>query len=212
MNAVLVPPHYLETYFAQHEPSDDDGATPEELTRLEAILDRLDPAEADILELYLREKMTERGIGALFGVSQQAVSWRLFRIFERIDFLLAMPVVTEEEIRADLGALFEPVVVETLVYMAETTCQVEVAALTGLSQSTVRKYFLRAVERLEADDDPRLAPYRTLFSAIARKRWNILRPVKMPPRRRREVTSPVAPGGVRRVRAGRARRPTRRTA
>lgn len=72
--------------------------------------------------------------------------------------------------------------VDILVGMWETTCQSEVASHLGLTQGRVRHRFFKAVETLSgaAEEDERFEPYHQIFSAIAGKKFNILREVKLP--------------------------------
>jgi len=72
--------------------------------------------------------------------------------------------------------------VEILVGMWATTCQSEVATKLGLTQGRVRHRFFKAVKTLEevAKQDERYLPYQQIFSAVASKKFNILREVKLP--------------------------------
>lgn len=74
-------------------------------SRIAPLLDRIPPIEADYIELsYVRGK-SQRDIATIFGVTQQAVSYRLERAIDRIKYLLSIPQVTEEELRADLSEI-----------------------------------------------------------------------------------------------------------
>ena len=66
--------------------------------------------------------------------------------------------------------------------MWATTCQSEVATKLGLTQGRVRHRFFKAVKTLEevAKQDERYLPYQQIFSAVASKKFNILREVKLP--------------------------------
>lgn len=72
--------------------------------------------------------------------------------------------------------------VEILIGMWATTCQSEVASKLGLTQGRVRHRFFKAVKTLQdiAQLDSRYAPYEKIFSAVASKKFNILREVKLP--------------------------------
>jgi len=72
--------------------------------------------------------------------------------------------------------------VDILVGMWETTCQSEVASRLKLTQGRVRHRFFKAVKTLEtaSEEDNTYEPYHKIFSAIASKRFNILREVKLP--------------------------------
>jgi predicted XRE-type DNA-binding protein len=72
--------------------------------------------------------------------------------------------------------------VEILVGMWATTCQSEVASKLGLTQGRVRHRFFKAVQTLEdmARIQEKYLPYQQIFSAVASKRFNILREVRLP--------------------------------
>ena len=151
--------------------------------RIEPLLARIPEREADLIDLYFLHLKRQADIASIFGVTQAAVSYRLARGLERIKFLLSIPQVTEEQLRADLAAVFENQIdVDILAGMWTTTCQSEVANRLGLTQGRVRHRFFRAVEVLEtySKTHPETEPYRRIFSEIAKKRFNILREVKLP--------------------------------
>lgn len=197
-------------------------------SRIVPLLDRIPTREADLIFLYFIEKRRQADIATIFGVTQAAISYRLDRGIQRLKFLLNIPQVTEEELRADLPGAFPaktpcpgcnksvreslgpidgfskanaaplhakgsscPVChgtdsilidVEILIGMWATTCQSEVASKLGLTQGRVRHRFFKAVKTLQdiAQLDSRYAPYEKIFSAVASKKFNILREVKLP--------------------------------
>ncbi len=179
-------------------------------SRIVPLLDRIPSKEADLIYLYFIQRKRQLDIATIFGITQAAVSYRLERGIQRIKFLISIPQVTEEELRADLPAIFPtlspcpkcegspnkaiptcPVCegegsmlidVAILVGMWRTTCQSEVANRLGLTQGRVRHRFFKAVEALQvaAAEDAKFEPYHKLFGAIASKRFNILREVKLP--------------------------------
>lgn len=178
-------------------------------SRIAPLLDRIPEREADLICLYFIEKKRQADIATIFGVTQAAISYRLDRGIQRLKFLLKIPQVTEEELRADLEEIFpvkldcpkceKPsqatenclictgqrsilVDVEILVGMWMTTCQSEVASKLGLTQGRVRHRFFKAVQTLEdmARIQDKYLPYQQIFSAVASKNFNILREVKLP--------------------------------
>lgn len=152
-------------------------------TLIKPLLDRIPEREADLITLYFLHKKRQADIAVIFGVTQAAISYRLDRGIQRIKFLLSIPQVTEEELRRDLPFVFpKPVDVDILVGMWETTCQSEVAKSLGRTQGQVRHRFFKAVKTLEAAaaKDPVFEPYCRVFSAIASKKFNILREVRLP--------------------------------
>jgi DNA-directed RNA polymerase specialized sigma24 family protein len=147
------------------------------------LLPRIPVREADLLELYFIQKKRQADIAIIFGVTQAAISYRLERGIQRIKFLLSIPRLTEQEIREALPLAFDnPIDINILVGMWQTTCQSEVATKLGLTQGRVRHRFFRAVRTLreKAKVDARLEPYAKVFDAISSKKFNILREVKLP--------------------------------
>lgn len=175
--------------------------------RIAPLLDRIPEREADLIYLYFIEKKRQADIATIFGVTQAAISYRLDRGIQRLKFLLTIPQVTEEELRTDLPEIFPAksqcpkcekgmhskclicmgtknilIDVEILVGMWATTCQSEVASKLGLTQGRVRHRFFKAVTTLQeiAKLDDKYSPYEQIFSAVAGKKFNILREVKLP--------------------------------
>lgn len=151
-------------------------------TRIAPLLDRLPDKEADLIELYYVNKKRQADIAIIFEVTQAAVSYRLDRGIQRIKFLLAIPTVTEDEMRSTLKGLFAEIDVDILVGMWQTTCQSKVADLLQLTQGRVRHRFFKAVEKLKkaAEKEDKYRPYEKIFSSISSKKFNILRAVNLP--------------------------------
>ncbi len=192
-------PHELASRFPAYDPrleedeeEDDDISTEEAQSyfgsddfenKIVPLLDRIPEREADLIYLYFIQRKRQADIAVIFGVTQAAISYRLDRGIQRIKFLLSIPQVTEVDLRRDLpGAFPQAIDVDILVGMWETTCQSEVASRLKLTQGRVRHRFFKAVKTLEtaADEDPKYEPYHLIFSAIASKKFNILREVKLP--------------------------------
>ena len=150
--------------------------------RIAPLLDRIPEREADLIYLYYVCKKRQADIAEIFDVTQAAISYRLDRGIQRLKFLLAIPAVTEEELRLELRELFEPIDVDILVGMWQTTCQSEVANKLKLTQGRVRHRFFKAVGKLKvaADQDERFRPYERIFTSISSKKFNILRAVSLP--------------------------------
>jgi len=166
------------------EPEDvTDWLTPENHDKVAALLDRIPQREADLLYLYFIEHKRQADIAAIFDVTQAAVSYRLDRGLKRIKFLIKLPHITDEGMREDLPKVpFNQMDVNILIGMWDTTCQSEVAAQLGLTQGRVRHRFFKAVKVLEdaAAKDDLFQPYSQIFSALSKKKFNILREVKLP--------------------------------
>jgi DNA-directed RNA polymerase specialized sigma24 family protein len=168
----------------EQEIETDDLLDPSYEAQIVPLLPRIPPREADLIEMYFLQKKRQADIAHIFGVTQAAISYRLDRGIQRIKFLLSIPRVTEEDLRSILPDAFpkSPIDVDILVGMWATTCQSEVAEKLGLTQGRVRHRFFRAVHTLEikAKEDVRFEPYSRVFKAIASKKFNILREVKLP--------------------------------
>jgi hypothetical protein len=151
-------------------------------SRIMPLLDRIPEREADLIYLYYVRKKRQADIAEIFDVTQAAISYRLDRGIQRIKFLLSIPTVTEEDMRDDLAAIFDPIDINILVGMWETTCQSEVATKLQLTQGRVRHRFFKAVEVLKgaAGNDVKYSPYSKIFSSISSKNFNILRAVSLP--------------------------------
>jgi hypothetical protein len=157
--------------------------TPENFDKLAILLDRIPQREADLLYLYFIENKRQQDIATIFDVTQAAVSYRLDRGLKRIKFLLDLPSVTTDEMERDLPKVpFRDIDVNILVGMWQTTCQSEVAKQLGLTQGRVRHRFFKAVQVLEeaSSKNDLFQPYSKIFSAISKKKFNILREVKLP--------------------------------
>ncbi len=157
-------------------------------SRIEPLLERIPEREADLILMYFVHGKRQADIAAIFGVTQAAISYRLDRGIKRIKFLLSIPQVSRDDLLRDLPLLFPSqkdgsnIDVDILVGMWETTCQSEVATRLELTQGRVRHRFFKAVKVLEtaAQGDEKFMPYHSVFSAIASKKFNILREVKLP--------------------------------
>ena len=196
-NGYVIPvdPAQLSNRFAAEPDLDDDDEREEEEdrvasflvgadyeSRIAPLLNRIPQREADLIFLYYIQKKRQADIAEIFGVTQAAISYRLDRGLQRIKFLLSIPQTTEDELREDLAEVFEPIDVNILVGMWQTTCQSEVAARLGLTQGRVRHRFFKAVDalKLHTEGDEKVQPYYRIFHAISSKKFNILREVKLP--------------------------------
>lgn len=162
---------YMDSVFA--EPSEEDAA---QIDRIREILEMLPPREADFIDLYYFRRLKQTDIASIFQVSQPTVCYRLARAADRIRFLLNLPKTEKPQLANDLaGFLSDPLDVQIMLLMWETTCQSEVAKRLGVSQGLVRHRFLRTLVRLR--DTPRFARYVALYDYIAAN-LNILREVQ----------------------------------
>lgn len=150
----------------------------EKLDRVKKILDHLPPREADFVELYFFRHLKQTDIASIFRVSQPTVCYRLQRAAARIRFLLDLPEFDEGELLEALeGFLSDPLDVQIMILMYETTCQSEVAKRLGVSQGLVRHRFIRSIERMSVLDG--MDKFTSMFQLIS-ENLNILREVQRP--------------------------------
>ncbi len=112
-------------------------------------LKRIPEREADLIELYHKDKMKQEQIAKLFGITQAAVSYRLHRGIRRIQFLRTIPELEFDTFHKELHESFCEQDMEILWRMYQTTCQSEIAKQMGLTQGRVRHRFFRALHRLK---------------------------------------------------------------
>lgn len=150
----------------------------EQLDRVRKILPMLPPREADFVELYYFKKLKQTDIAEIFRVSQPTVCYRLQRAANRIRFLLSLPDLDVGELcEAMTGFLSDPLDIQIMLLMYQTTCQSEVAKRLGVSQGLVRHRFIRTITRMEEVDE--MMKYAKMFQSIA-ENLNILREVQRP--------------------------------
>jgi len=146
------------------------------LTKVRVVMESLPPREADFIDLYFFRRLRQTDIAHLFGVSQPTVCYRLQRAADRLKFLFHLPQIDTETLAKDLGGLLsDPLDVQIMLRMVETTCQSEVASQLGVSQGLVRHRFQRTVERMRVYR--KFQKYVELFDHIAAN-LNILREVR----------------------------------
>lgn len=150
----------------------------ETMKRVKKVVERLPPREADFIDLYYFKNIKQTDIAAIFGVSQPTVCYRLQRAASRIHFLMTMPSFTSEElVQAITPILKDPVDIDIMRLMFESTCQSEVAKQLNVSQGFVRHRFLRTVEKMRKHGG--MDEYVKAFDLIAAN-LNILREVSRP--------------------------------
>lgn len=155
------------------DPDEDDLRV---IERVRKILDRLPVIEADFIDLYFFRHIRQTDIAAIFGVSQPTVCYRLQRAIQRIKYLLEVPRLDAEQLRGDLRRFFtDPVDIEILVLMYETTCQSETAKRLGVTQGFVRHRFIRSTKRMS--NHPAMHFYGEVFTTVA-DNLNLLREVQ----------------------------------
>ena len=94
----------------------------------------------------------------------------------QIEFQLSLPEVERSQLDKDIeGFLADPLDVNIMKLMYETTCQSEVASKLNVSQGLVRHRFIRSIKRMS--DNPKMIIYAEIFTLIS-KNLNILREVQ----------------------------------
>ena len=189
----MVDPHDIETRFSMEdsianlesiftEPTEEDL---KQIDDIRLVLDKLPPREADFVELYFFRHMKQTDIANIFRVSQPTVCYRLQRATVRIKFLLEMPEVDTKKLRKDIaGFLTDPIDVEVMCLMYETTCQSTVAKKLGVSQGFVRHRFIRTIDRMGVV--PTMQDYASLFTVIS-KNLSVLREIRRIPREDKQI-------------------------
>jgi predicted DNA-binding protein YlxM (UPF0122 family) len=128
-------------------------------------LERLPPKEYDLIELYYKKGKRQKDIAVLFQVSQGAISHRIARAKERLEFLRDLPKISDIVLLAKLRPHFDNVDVDIIYHMTKTTCQSKVAKIINekyklvgkgsMTQVKVRHKFYKAIEKIETlKEDP----------------------------------------------------------
>jgi len=155
------------------DPDDDDLQV---IDRVRKILDRIPVIEADFIDLYFFRHIRQTDIAAIFGVSQPTVCYRLQRAIQRIKYLLEVPKIEPCALRSDLKRFFtDPLDVEILILMYETTCQSETAKRMNVTQGFVRHRFIRSTQRMSSH--PSMHFYGEIFTTVS-DNLNLLREVQ----------------------------------
>jgi len=162
---------FMENLFV--EPTDQDLHT---ISRIKDVLDFIPQWEADLIEMFFFRQMRQTDIAHIFKVSQPTVCYRLQRAAMRIQFILNVPPISEDDLMQDIrdsGA--DEFDAQVIYYMVKTTCQSEAALQIGSTQSMVRHRFLQFILRLD-ENHPCTEKYKKLLEMI-RDNSNILRDV-----------------------------------
>lgn len=159
---------------------------------IQPFLEKLPPREADIIQLKCRYNKNQKDIAKLFGVTQGAISSRLSRARERLEFLRDLPKISDEEIDADLKDYFDVFELEIIKGMKKTTCQSKTAAIINekfglvedkmkMTQVKVRHRFEKCVNLLGVlmVKNPSLRRYHALLVFLQANLYK-LHEVKLP--------------------------------
>jgi len=149
----------------------------EQLAQVSELVQYLDPIERDYIHMYFELNKDQNDIAKIFGITQGAVSYRCKTAVERLRFLTLIPRLCKDKLVRDLNRIMiDPLHVEILILMYETSSQSGVARRLGFSQGQIRYRLLRSLEVLEAfsKNDPLYRVYFNAFELI-RRNPNIVR-------------------------------------
>ena len=149
----------------------------EQISQVSELVQYLDPIERDYIHMYFDLNKDQNDIAKIFGITQGAVSYRCKTAVERLKFLTLLPRLSKSKLVRDLSKIMsDPIHVDILVLMYETSSQSGVARKLGFSQGQIRYRLLRSIEILEAFsvNDPIFKVYLKAFELI-RKNPNIVR-------------------------------------
>jgi len=150
-----------------------------QLDRVRTIMEDLPPREYDFIHMYFFLKIRQTTISQIFRVSQPTVCYRLQRATARIQFILQLPELSEAQIHKDLSTVLkEPLDVQIMTLLYQTTCQSSVAKRLGVTQGLVRHRFLRSNRKIH--QYPELKLYADMYESIAAN-LNILREIQRVP-------------------------------
>ena len=157
---------------------------------IEPFLERLPKREIDLVTLYRKYGKNQKDIAKMFSVTQGAVSSRLKRAADRLQFLRNLPKITDEDIDAGLGDFFrDPLDIEIIKGMKRTTCQSKTAEdlneLHGfinkdrMTQVKVRHRFEKCLLKLKKEKNPEYQKFYRLLLFIKKNLYK-LHEVKLP--------------------------------
>jgi len=148
-----------------------------QLAQVSELVQYLDPIERDYIHMYFDLNKDQNDIAKIFGITQGAVSYRCKTAVERLKFLTILPRLCKDRLIRDLNKVMsDPLHVDILVLMYETSSQSGVARKLGFSQGQIRYRLLRSLEIVEAysKNDPIFRVYLKAFDLI-RANPNIVR-------------------------------------
>lgn len=160
---------------------------------IEPFLHKLPPREIDLVTLYRKYGKNQKDIAKMFSVTQGAISSRLRRAADRLQFLRDLPKITDMEIETQLSKIFDdPIEVEIIKCMKDTTCQSRTAVLINekfnltaekerMTQVKVRHRFEKCLAQLALlkETDTKYVRFFTLLSFIKKNLYK-LHEVKLP--------------------------------
>jgi hypothetical protein len=150
--------HIMERIFSNENslsnlPSFPMFTSEETYERVGRVLDhmsRINPIEADMVELHLLKGVPQSALGKIFGYTQPNIHYRVNRAIDRIRVLMQVPIFEEEELLRILSQYFtdtKDIKVMVLLYLYSS--QSHAARVIGESQGKVRYRFLRCLNAMK---------------------------------------------------------------
>tara|TARA_B100000424_G_C22938954_1_gene499601 strand:+ start:1276 stop:1845 length:570 start_codon:yes stop_codon:yes gene_type:complete len=161
--------HIMERIFSNEHslsylPSYSEYASEETYAKIDKVIEhmsRINPIEADMVELHLLKGVPQSALGKIFGYTQPNIHYRVNRALDRIKILMQVPIFEEDELLKTLSQYFsdtKDIKVMVLLYLYSS--QSHAARVIGESQGKVRYRFLRclnAMKKIESLQEIHLA-------------------------------------------------------
>jgi len=160
---------------------------------IEPFLHKLPAREIDLVTLYRKYGKNQKDIAKMFSVTQGAISSRLRRVADRLQFLRDLPNISDHEIDECLSNVFKDEIELAIIkLMKETTCQSRTAEIINeryklvdnksrMTQVKVRHRFEKCLIVLKAlkEEDSKYLRFYTLLAFIKKNLYK-LHEVKLP--------------------------------
>lgn len=186
-----IDPKIVEATYHQNSEEFDDFLEDESFfDAFRPYLERLPPKEYDLIELYYKKGKRQKDIAVLFQITQGAVSHRIARAKQRLEFMRDLPKVSDTVLLQKLRPHFDQMDIDIVFHMTKTSCQSKVAKIINekyklagkgsMTQVKVRHKFYKAVDKIETlVADPIYKQIHELTSKV-RARPYILHEVILP--------------------------------
>lgn len=159
---------------------------------IEPYLSKLPAREVDLLTYYRKYGKNQKDIARMFSVTQGAISSRLKRAVDRLKFLRDLPKISGDDIDRCLSSIFDPIEIEIIKCMKETTCQSRTADIINekfglfdekhrMTQVKVRHRFEKCLAKLDnlQKEQPDYSRFYGLLQIIKKNLYK-LHEVKLP--------------------------------
>lgn len=170
-----------------------DVCDPEEWSRLEKLLDELDPVTADMLNLRFKVGLVQTTIAHIFGCSQPTVNYRCQAGIAQARILLRRPQITRSQMRNLIKRGWRPPreyvsrgglqghnltweqAYQIIVIFWECRSQSETGRRIGKSQGFVRNYIRTVVANLESMGEPLTKAFAASLNEILHVKASTIR-------------------------------------